>query len=44
MIREDPLHQSGECHLSTYLCREPAVEDIPDVHQSEGEVFVKEVA
>lgn len=43
-IREDPLDQSGECHLSTYLCREPAVEGIPDVHQGEGEVFVKEIA
>lgn len=43
-IREDPLEQSRECYLSTYSGREPAVEGIPDVHQREGKVFVKEVA
>ena len=35
---------SGECQSTSYLCREPAVEGIPEVHQSEGKVFVKEVA
>ena len=44
VIREDPVDESGECHLTSYLCREPAVEGIPEVHQSEGKVFVKEVA
>ena len=41
---EDPVDQSGECHLTSYLCREPAEEGIPEVHQGEGKVFVKEVA
>lgn len=44
MTRADPVYQSGKCHLTSYLCRESAVEGIPEVQQSEGEVFVKEVA
>lgn len=42
--RKDPADQSGECHQISYLCREPAEEGIPEVHQGEGKVFVKEVA
>lgn len=41
---EDPVDQHRKCHLTSYLCREPTVEGIPEVYQSEGKVFVKEVA
>lgn len=44
MIREDPTDQREEHHLTSYLCRKSAVEGIPEVHQGEGKVFVKEVA
>lgn len=42
--REDPADQSGEYHLTSYLCREPAEEGIPEMHQGESKIFVKEVA
>lgn len=44
MTREDPVDHSGKCHLTSYLCREPAEEGIPEVYQGEDKVFVKEVA
>lgn len=44
MTRGDPVYQSGKCPLTSHLCREAAVEGIPEVQQSEGKVFVKEVA
>lgn len=44
VTREDPVDLSRKCHLTSYLCGEPVVEGIPEVHQSEGKVFVKEVA
>lgn len=44
VAREDPVDQRRKCLLMSYLRREPVVEGIPEMHQSEGKVFVKEVA
>lgn len=41
---ETLLSRAGKCRLTSYLCREAVVEGIPEVHQGEGKVFVKEVA
>lgn len=30
--------------MTSYLCREPVVEGIPEVHQGKGKIFVKEIA